>query len=340
MLRGLLLGIVLGLIAWLPLPGRRVQLPGPTWKTGPQVTVAGHPRPQDPGEFYITTIYQRPATLWWAIRGWLEPDWELVPGGDIPLSAADADPNHAMLRELAYRTCGLEARPVISVLDLTSDSPCKGKVLPGEEVLEVDGTRVEQPSDVASIVSHSKGSVHLKLTQPGSGQSRTLDVMPGPIAHLKGRRGLGLLLSHTFDTSTLPAIFFRSGNYEGSSSDLMLALDVCERLLSMNLRRGRQIAGSGSLNSDGLTTPVLGLRQKWAGARRAGASLFLVPAGAPPLPTDGPRVVQVDSLAQAIAVLRAPIAGDPQGKSDPPGKPAVATTRGRAENGPAEPAFQ
>jgi PDZ domain-containing protein len=80
-----------------------------------------------------------------------------------------------------------------------------------------------------------------------------------------------------------------------------------------NLTHGRFIAGTGEIMPSGAVEPIGGIQQKMAGARAAGATIFLTPAancsntsGAVPA---GLRLVKVSSLAGAISDLQAIAAG-------------------------------
>jgi PDZ domain-containing protein len=72
---------------------------------------------------------------------------------------------------------------------------------------------------------------------------------------------------------------------------------------------GRFIAGTGTISPDGTVGAIGGIRQKLAGARAAGAELFLMPkvhcgeaAGYVP---DGLRVVPVETLTDAVLAIEA-----------------------------------
>lgn len=289
-----------------------MHLPGPAIATGDQVEVKEHPRVQDAGEFFITTLYQRPATAWWALRALIQSDWDLV-GADesAPRSQSTTTvvSEHQTLRQLVYQTCGLEPNLAITVLDVTPDSPLQGRVGAGDRLLSVQHIPIVQARQVRDIVQKQKPGAPILLEFVSQkGQNYAVETVGAKISGLREGRGLGLLLSSHWDDSHLPDIAFRAGRYEGNSSDLMLGLDLCERLLRLNLRRGRRIAGSGGLSMDGRVTPVQGLRQKLSSARSVRASIFFVPAdSAPPLPSTAEmKVVPVRSLAEAIQRLQQP----------------------------------
>jgi len=105
------------------------------------------------------------------------------------------------------------------------------------------------------------------------------------------------------------------GDIGGPSAGLMFALGIIDKLTPANLTGGRFIAGTGEIEANGTVDPIGGIQQKMAGARAAGATIFLAPAancantvGAVPA---GMRLIKVSSLAGAITDLNALKAGRP-----------------------------
>jgi PDZ domain-containing protein len=94
----------------------------------------------------------------------------------------------------------------------------------------------------------------------------------------------------------------------------MFALGIVDRLEPTNLTGGKTIAGTGEIEADGTVDPIGGIQQKLAGARRSGATTFLVPAAncseASAAIPKGLTLVKVTSLAQAIGALNGIRSGD------------------------------
>ena len=95
----------------------------------------------------------------------------------------------------------------------------------------------------------------------------------------------------------------------------MFALGMIDKLTTDNLTGGKFIAGTGEIEPNGTIDPIGGIQQKMAGARSAGATIFLTPAancsnttGAVP---SGLRLVKVSSLADAVRDLQAIRQGQP-----------------------------
>src|SRR5690606_12624406 len=107
-------------------------------------------------------------------------------------------------------------------------------------------------------------------------------------------------------------------NVGGPSAGMMFALGIIDQLTPGYLGGGEQIAGTGTIDSEGVVGAIGGIRQKLYGARDAGAEYFLAPASNCDMVTghvpDGLHVVAVQTLAEALAALDViAVGGDIQG---------------------------
>ena len=96
-------------------------------------------------------------------------------------------------------------------------------------------------------------------------------------------------------------------NIGGPSAGLIFSLAMIEKLGAEDLVRGRNIAGTGTIEPNGEVGPIGGIEEKLIGAAREGAKLFIAPSLNCPDIRHTPRglqVVPVDTLTGAISVLR------------------------------------
>jgi PDZ domain-containing protein len=68
-----------------------------------------------------------------------------------------------------------------------------------------------------------------------------------------------------------------SGDVGGPSAGLMFALGLYDALTPADLTGGETIAGTGTIDPEGVVGPIGGIEDKVIGARRAEASVFIVP---------------------------------------------------------------
>ena len=70
---------------------------------------------------------------------------------------------------------------------------------------------------------------------------------------------------------------FDTSGVGGPSAGLMFTLDIYDQLNSEDLRKGRKIAGTGTIESDGSVGDIGGAALKVVAAAKAGADIFFVP---------------------------------------------------------------
>jgi PDZ domain-containing protein len=101
-------------------------------------------------------------------------------------------------------------------------------------------------------------------------------------------------------------IKFKVGETGGPSGGLVFSIGLVELLTEMDLLHGRHIAGTGTINTQGVVGSIGGINEKILSAKKVGATIFFAPVGnaeeiakAP----EGIKVVTVATLAQAISYL-------------------------------------
>jgi len=103
----------------------------------------------------------------------------------------------------------------------------------------------------------------------------------------------------------------------GPSGGLAFAIGIVELLTSENILQGRSVATTGTIDANGNVGSIGGVAEKILAAKKAGATLFLVPQSnckdlAPNVAEipDGIKVAAVSTLKEAITALNSK---DPQG---------------------------
>jgi len=103
----------------------------------------------------------------------------------------------------------------------------------------------------------------------------------------------------------------------GPSGGLIFALGVIEKLTPADLIHSRNIAGTGTITSDGKVGPIGGIAEKIIGAKKDGVKIFLTPIqncsdikNQSQLTNSGGygemKIVPVATLTEAISVLNLP----------------------------------
>ena len=326
---GVLIALAVAVIAPVPYVALT---PGPTLNTlgslsGKQlIQVTGHRTYRPSGNLNMVTVsfIGGPGThfnIFAALRAWLSPHDAVVPSseiftpGDSPQQVARQDTEemaNSQETATAAALCQLKIgfKTIDTVQATIKGMPAASVLRAGDVITAVDGTPVSCRADAGTLVKERKAGAPVQLTILRHG--RTIRVRL-TTADVQGQPEIGVYLVESF---TFPfSVTIRVGNIGGPSAGLMFALGLIDKITPDDLTGGRFIAGTGEIEANGTVEPIGGIQQKMAGARAAGATIFLTPAancpntaGAVPA---GMRLIKVSSLAGAIAALDALKAGRP-----------------------------
>ena len=326
---GVLIALAVAVVAPVPYVALT---PGPTLNTlGTQhgkalIQVKGHRIYPTSGNLNMVTVsfFGGPGSnfnIFAALRSWLSPHDAVVPSseiftpGDTPQQVARQDTEemaNSQETATAAALCQLKFgfKTIDTVQSTIKGMPAAGVLRPGDVITAVDGTPVTCRADAGTLVKERKPGSAVQLTVLRHG--RTIPVRL-TTADVQGQPEIGVYLVESF---TFPfTVSISVGNIGGPSAGLMFALGIIDKITPDNLTGGRFIAGTGEIEANGTVEPIGGIQQKMAGARAAGATIFLTPAancsdtsGAVPA---GLRLIKVSSLAGAIAALDALKAGKP-----------------------------
>ncbi len=320
-------GIALGaLMGTIHLPYAILQ-PGPvtnTLGTGPGgkplVTVPADQGYPTTGALDFTTVAvlggpTHPVNGWEWLSGHFDqtnavvPEEELFPKGVTSTevdheSAAEMADSQQEAIAVALRATGQKVPEVVSIGELTKDSPARGVLKAGDVVVAIDGKPVATPDAVRAAVRAHKPGERVVFTVRRGGLRK---VLPVTTANAKGISVVGVLMRTEFVFPVQVSI--NAGDVGGPSAGLMFSLAVYDKLTPGPLTGGANIAGTGTIDSAGNVGPIGGIQQKLVGAKRGHATWFLAPAdnckevvGHVP---EGLRVVKVATFNQARGAVEA-----------------------------------
>ena len=326
-------GVLVALIVAATLPVPYVALtPGPTLSTlgklsgKPLIKVSGHRVYPTKGHLNLVTVSyiggpQSHFNVFAALRSWLTPDNAVVPEQEI--FAPGQTQQQVQQQDTEQMTSSQEAaqaaalcqlnisfKTVDTVQGVAKGKPAAGVLRTGDVITAVGGTAVNCHHDAAALIRARRPGAPVTLTVSRHGQSQTFRLNT---VNVSGTPVVGVQVSESF---VFPfQVHISIGNIGGPSAGMMFALGIIDKLTPAGLTGGRFIAGTGEIEPDGTVDPIGGIQQKMAGARAAGATVFLAPAancpdtsGAVPA---GMQVIKVSTLSGAISALRALRQGDP-----------------------------
>ncbi len=239
------------------------------------------------------------------------PSSELAAEGALEMDQSQQAAKVAALRALGYHLTGHEVGAAVA--EVLPGSPA-GRVLSIAEVITaVDGRATPTPSAVVKAIERERPGALLKLTVETLGVWRphVVDLRLGErTVHGRREAYVGIaVLDQPVERYALPVpVAIAVGDLGGPSAGLAMTLGIIATATGQDLTGGIQVAATGTISPDGKVGPVGGVAEKAVAVTRAGAKVFLVPpeeyGRARAHVGHGVRVVAVDSLDQALTVLR------------------------------------
>lgn len=297
--------------------------PGPTVDTlGKEddkevIQVTGRETSTSKGQLRLTTVGVQPdVKLLTAIAGWFSDDEAVVPRELIyppgqtekevdernaeDFAASQTSAETAALRKLGY--------PVqVTVKSVREDGPSAGLLRVGDVITSVDGKPVTSANRLTELIRSEPVGTRLDVGYQRDGAPGTVSITTR--ASEDGHPRIGVEIEqkqpHPFELK------IDLDDIGGPSAGLMFALGIIDKIDPEDLTGGRIIAGTGTIDDEGLVGPIGGIPQKLVGARKAGADAFLVPVDncAEALRTAQPglpmyRVATLDDALAALEKLR------------------------------------
>ena len=312
--------LVVAAVLYIAPSDRYIFLPDRARAVAPLVKVQGERPDRDGGGIYYVAVDVRKAS-------WLERLLPSLRDGStlVPVSAvrqpgeSDVAHRRAELRSMersqevaaavALRAVGYHVRVRPSgtiVAGVAPDGPSSGKLQPEDVIVGVDGTPARSPAALRRLLREHRPGETVRLSVRRGNRVRQIEVKTVPDPSNRKRPIVGILIEEAAEIDLPLSVRIDLGQVGGPSAGLAFALDVLEEL-GHDVDHGLKVVATGELRLDGSVGPVGGIKQKTIGARRAGAKIFVVPAGENATEAkryaDGLRVLPVHSFRQALRSL-------------------------------------
>jgi len=326
---GVLAALVVATVAPVPYVALT---PGPTLNTlgksgdRPLIEISGHRTYPTSGHLNMVTVsfIGGPGSsfnIFAALRAWLSPHEAVVPEEEIfTPGQTEQQVNKQDTEQMvnSQQTAAAAALCLLKIKFRTIDTisatepgmPARGVLRAGDVISAVGGKPVTCSANAGAMIRARKPGTPVNLTIVRKGEQRSVRLVSTKV---QGQAviGVGVRESYLFPFP----VKFNVKDIGGPSAGLMFALAIIDKLTPMNLTAGKFIAGTGEIEAGGTVDPIGGIQQKMAGARAAGATIFLTPAAnCPDTAGDVPagmRLIKVSSLRSAVTALQELKAGKP-----------------------------
>jgi PDZ domain-containing protein len=241
----------------------------------------------------------------------LRPRRDVYPEGESTQrvnqqNAADMDESKLLASVVALRLAGHRIDPSgVEVVDVRRGAPADGRLRPGDRVERADGRPVTTIQQLQALIHGHRPGETLALGVKRGNADLPVAV---PVGLDEGQPRIGVVLREVYGRLPIQ-VTIDTENIGGPSAGLMFTLSIYDKLTPGDLTGGRRIAGTGQITEDGAVAPIGGVAEKLVGARRQGATVFLLPRGncdevAGHAPR-GLRLVPVSNVRDALAYLTA-----------------------------------
>jgi len=210
----------------------------------------------------------------------------------------------AALTELGY-----EVPVTLSVASAVDGSGAVGVVEEGDVLVALNGVPITSHLQLIEQLSEVPpgDQVVLSVLRDGEPLDLPITTTSAPLSDGSERAALGVFVASDFEFPI--DVQIQIERIGGPSAGMMFALAIIDLLTPEDELNGQTVAGTGTVETDGMIGPIGGIEQKMHGALRDGAQWFLAPAdncpevvGAIP---DGLRVVKVATLHEARTAIEA-----------------------------------
>ena len=308
--------------AWFAPSHDYLYVPNRATPVGAKVKVEGERSGgENGGAIYYVDVNVRAATWVESLLPFVRPDGaslvareEVVPPGssfedrreegEREMARSEQTAAAVALKQAGYR---VTATPRGALVDgVVPDVPAAKVLRSGDVIVRVGDTKILTPIALRQSFADVRPGDEIVLRIRRDGAIKTVTVRTIESPREPGKAIIGIRVSQEADIKLPLKVDIDLGAVGGPSAGLPFALDVLQEL-GTNVDHGKRVVATGEIGLDGSVGPIGGVKQKTYGAIKAGADVFLVPAGENAAEArryaGNLRIIPVTSFQQALSAL-------------------------------------
>lgn len=141
----------------------------------------------------------------------------------------------------------------------------------GDEIIEVDNTPVIDITTIKKYLETKKENDIVKIKIKRNGKTKEIPITLDKTKVI----GIAMITNYEYETEDELNINFKNGE-GGSSGGLVLALGIYSEITGIDLLKGRNVAGTGTIDALGNVGEIDGVKYKIAGAVKNKMDVILV----------------------------------------------------------------
>lgn len=165
----------------------------------------------------------------------------------------------------------------VFVLNVLEGGAADDILKPGDRVLSIDGNNFENQQDFIDYLAEKQVGDTVELVIERNDREVIETITLAPLPTDPERAGLGISFVEDKTIITDPKVSIDSEEIGGPSAGLMFTLEIINQLLEEDITQGYDVAGTGTMESEGEVGRIGGIDQKVIAADNGGMEIFFAP---------------------------------------------------------------
>ena len=146
----------------------------------------------------------------------------------------------------------------------------------GDELLQINNKDITDFNMIKEVINSKKFGDILKFKIKRNDKEKIIDI---EIKDIDGVKGIGAVIMTNYEYETDPKVELKFRRSEsGSSGGMMMALSIYSAISGEDILKGRNIAGTGTIDINGNVGEIDGIKYKIMGAVKNDMDVVLVPS--------------------------------------------------------------
>lgn len=178
--------------------------------------------------------------------------------------------------KVAFEKAGKEVKISSSrFLVIYIDKSSKTNLEVGDEILKIEGEKIDSYDKMASLISKNKNKKQIKITVKRDDKEIETS---NQLINMDNEKKLGVVISNEIKYTSDPKVDFAfNGRQAGPSGGLMIALTIYNKLTDEDITKGKKVVGTGTIDTLGNVGEIGGIKHKLMAADNKNADIVFVP---------------------------------------------------------------
>ena len=178
--------------------------------------------------------------------------------------------------KVAFEKAGKEVKISSSrFLVIYIDKSSKTNLEVGDEILKIEGEKIDSYDKMASLISKNKNKKQIKITVKRDDKEIETS---NQLINMDNEKKLGVVISNEIKYTSDPKVDFAfNGRQAGPSGGLMIALTIYNKLTDEDITKGKKVVGTGTIDTLGNVGEIGGIKHKLMAADSKNADIVFVP---------------------------------------------------------------